>query len=139
MWLRDELAALKPDRSDLRKFSWVFGGALMALGAFAWYRGSGSSPYLLWPGLIVAAFGTIAPNALRGLYFVWMAIGLTLGAIVTRIILSLVFLVAVVPTGLIMRLLGKDPLQRELDPQAESYWIPKEYAIRDKSRLEKYF
>lgn len=139
MWLKDELALLNPDRSDLRKFSWVFGGALMALGAFAWYRGSDAAPYLLWPGLIVAAIGTVAPNALRGLYFVWMAIGLTLGAIVTRIILSLVFLVAVVPIGLAMRLVGKDPLQRELDPEADSYWIAKKYDIPDRSRLEKYF
>ena len=139
MWLKDELAALAPDRTDLRKFSWVFGGALMALGAFAWYRGSGAAPYLLWPGLVVAVVGTIVPNVLRGLYFVWMTIGLTLGAIVTRIILTLVFVVAVVPIGLIMRLLGKDPMQRKLDPEAESYWIAKTYAIRDKSRLEKYF
>ncbi len=68
-----------------------------------------------------------------------MAIGLVLGTVVTAIILTVVFVVTLTPTALVMRLLGKDPLARELDRRAESYWIPKEYEPRDRSRLRKYF
>jgi hypothetical protein len=137
MWLRDELAALDPQPSDLRKFAWVFGGALVALAALFWYKGSPIYPYLAVPGALVALVGTVAPRILRGLYFVWMAVGL--GTIVTAIILTIVFVVAITPIGLVMRLLGKDPLNRELDPEAKSYWIPKTHLIEDKSRYEKYF
>jgi hypothetical protein len=52
-----------------------------------------------------------------------MAFGLLLGRIISPIMLFLVYLIAVVPTGLIMRLAGKDPLHRRLDRDAKSYWV----------------
>jgi hypothetical protein len=30
------------------------------------------------------------------------------------------------PTGIILRLLGKDPLRLRMDPTAESYWIKRD-------------
>lgn len=139
MWLKNELAALDPGASDLRKFALVFGGALAALGGLAWYRDSHIAPFLLLPAAVVVLVGLAAPRLLRGLYYAWMAIGLVLGTVVTAIILTVVFVVVLTPTALVMRLLGKDPLARELDRRAESYWIPKEYEPRDRSRLRKYF
>ncbi|MBF0130716.1 MAG: hypothetical protein HQL33_12065, partial [Alphaproteobacteria bacterium] len=32
----------------------------------------------------------------------------------------------ILPTGLILRALGKDPLRRSFDPGAKTYWIPRE-------------
>ena len=139
MWLTEELKKLDPDRRELRRFALVLGGALLVLGSFAWYRGSGVAPYLLLPGAVIAVCGLVAPAALRWLFFTWMAIGLVLGTIMTAIILTVVFVVAITPIGLVLRLLGRDPLQRKLDPEAASYWIPKERPTNDPSRLEKYF
>ena len=36
------------------------------------------------------------------------------------------FFLTVVPTGLIMRLLGKDLLHLKFDPKADSYWIKRD-------------
>ncbi len=139
MWIVEELKKLDPDHKELRKFSWILGGAFLALGAFAWWRGSGAANYLLAPGAIIAVVGTILPGALRWLFFAWMALGLVLGTIVTSIILTLVFLLAVTPIGLIMRMVGRDPMERELDRQASTYWLPKENTSEDRTRFEKYF
>jgi hypothetical protein len=43
----------------------------------------------------------------------------------TAVILSLVYFISVAGVGLVMRLLGKDPLDRRLDREA-SYWRPHE-------------
>jgi len=43
--------------------------------------------------------------------------------IVSPVALALVFYLAIMPTGLVMRLFGKDFLRLKLDPQAKSYWI----------------
>ncbi len=139
MWIVEELKKLDPDHKELRKFSLILGGAFLALGAFAWYRGSDIANYLLIPGAVIAVVGTVLPAAIRWLFFVWMALGLVLGTIVTSIILTLVFVLAVTPIGLIMRMVGRDPMERELDPQAATYWLPKERIIDDRSRLEKYY
>ena len=39
------------------------------------------------------------------------------------LVVAVVFFVAVVPTGLIMRACGKDPLRRRRAPGAPTYWI----------------
>jgi hypothetical protein len=43
------------------------------------------------------------------------------GLINTRILLGLVFFAVVTPIGLVMRLLGRDPVRRRLEPSTESY------------------
>lgn len=139
MWIVEELKKLDPDHKELRKFSLILGGAFLALGALSWYRGTAAAPYLLIPGAAIALVGVALPGAVRWLFFVWMAIGLVLGTIMTSIILTLVFVFAVTPIGIIMRLVGRDPMHRALDPQASTYWLPKKRDTEDKSRFEKYF
>ena len=80
-------------------------------------------PALVWPGF------------LSPVYRVWMAIGYVLGWINTRIILGVVFFLLFTPMGLIMRLLGKDPMCRRFDPQLGSYRVlrslrPKDHMLR---------
>ena len=139
MWLSDELRALRPGRSDLRKFAFIVGGVLLVLGAISWYRNGPAAPYLLAPGALLGILGAIAPLVLRPLYFAWMAIGFVLGAIVTRIILFVLFVLVMIPTGLIMKIVRKDPLNRRLDPDAPTYWLPKQQTIADRSRYTKYY
>jgi hypothetical protein len=38
-----------------------------------------------------------------------------------------------------MKALGRDPMQRQLDREATTYWIPKEPPGADKSHYLKYF
>ena len=53
----------------------------------------------------------------------WFMFGLLIGSIVAPIVITLVYFVTVVPTGLIMRVLGKDLLKHRIDKDAKSYWI----------------
>ena len=59
----------------------------------------------------------ILPNKL------WFKFGILLGSIIAPIVMALVYFLTVLPTGLIMRLLGKDLLRQKLDKAAKSYWI----------------
>ena len=70
---------------------------------------------------LFAAF--VIPKALAPLNRAWMQFGLLLHKIVNPVIMGLVFFIAVTPTALIMRALGKDPLRRQLDKEATTYWI----------------
>ncbi len=69
--------------------------------------------------LLAVVFTSVLSPANR----LWMKFGELLHSIVSPIALGIVFYVAVMPTGLIMRLLGKDPLRLRFDPAAQSYWI----------------
>ena len=57
---------------------------------------------------------------------VWLKFGLLLHQIVSPVILAVMFYGTVVPIGLIMRAIGKNPLRMQRDPAAASYWIARE-------------
>lgn len=112
-----------PDVRALRQF-----GALMA-GAIALVFGL-AIPWLwdlAWPRWPWAAAGVFAvwaalwPTGLAPVYQGWMKVAHVLGWINTRLLLGLVFYGVIAPMGLIMRLLGHDPLRRRREPERHSY------------------
>ena len=56
----------------------------------------------------------------------WLAFGLLLHQVLNPIVLALLFFGAVLPTGLVMRALGKDLLRLRLKPETDSYWIARQ-------------
>ena len=48
-------------------------------------------------------------------------LGMAIGSVVSRIILGFVFFFVVTPIGLLMRAVGRDPMNRELDTSMSSY------------------
>jgi hypothetical protein len=53
--------------------------------------------------------------------------------------MGLIFVVTVIPTGLIMRALGKDLLRQKMDPAADSYWITPDPEQRRASSMKNQF
>ena len=54
-------------------------------------------------------------------YAGWKALFEGIGAVWTAVLLAVVYVVSVGPIGVVMRLAGKDPLDRGLDPEP-SFW-----------------
>jgi large-conductance mechanosensitive channel len=63
------------------------------------------------------------PTALKPLNRMWFQFGLLLHKVVNPIVMAFVFFGAVLPTGFVMRSLGKDPMRLKYQPDANSYWI----------------
>ncbi len=61
-------------------------------------------------------------KALKPGYRGWMAVAKIIGSIMTTVILGVVFFIVFVPVGLVLRLAGKDHLQRKKDADAATYW-----------------
>ena len=80
-------------------------------------------PWALALAALFLAVGILRPVWLHPLNQAWIKLGLFLGRIVNPIVMGLLFFIAVAPTALLFRLLGKDPLRLALDPGASSYWI----------------
>ena len=79
-----------------------------------------------WTGALAAfffVFACLRPVALRPLNWIWLKFGLLLHKVVNPIVMALVFFGAVVPTGVVMRALGKDLLRLKRQPDANSYGI----------------
>lgn len=125
------------DNRELRKFGFVFSLILVLLfdGLLPWLR---AHPLPLWPlyiALPVASLALVWPPALRPLYIAWMKFGAVMGAINTRIIMTVFFFVVLTPIGWLMRLGGKDPMVRAFDRAATSYRVAS--TSQDKEQMEK--
>jgi hypothetical protein len=126
--IKDEIRAARrvPSSRDLTILAALF---LVLPGLIGTYqllwKGSGSGWSWIIAGVVLAACRLIPP-LFRGIYSFWIGFSIVLGYFVSRILLTLVFLIVVTPTGLIMRALGKDPMERKLDPNATTYWQRKE-------------
>jgi Saxitoxin biosynthesis operon protein SxtJ len=110
---------------ELRTFGLVLGALFAAFfGIWPLLRHRGRP---LWPWIIASVlwlFALIWPAALSYLHRGWTRLGLALGWVNTRVILTLLFAISIVPVGLVMRLCGRDRMARKLDPGSASYRVP---------------
>jgi Saxitoxin biosynthesis operon protein SxtJ len=114
--------AARASRRELRNFGLLLGGLFaLIFGALPLVRGHHPP---LWPFVLCAALWILAilvPSALRPIHAGWTRLGLALGWVNTRIVLSLIFFIVMVPAGLVMRLLGRDKLGKRYAPGLGSY------------------
>ena len=101
------------DKKQLREFGLLIGfGFPLLIGwiipALAGHTFRIWTVWIACPSLII---GILQPGLLFYPYKVWMALGLALGWINSRIILGLVFFLVLQPIALIMKFVGYDPLK----------------------------
>jgi hypothetical protein len=97
--------------------------AFAVISLLNWWHEGYSWP---WTGGIAVVFLGVAlfhPAALKPLNRLWLKFGLLLHKVLNPIVMALVFFGTVLPTGLVMRALGKDPLRLKRRPNVNSYWI----------------
>lgn len=121
---------MQTDKKVLRKFGFVMAGAIFVIAAivhwindFAW---SQAVDVLAIIAAVFLALALVAPRLLAPIEWAWMKLAMVLNFIMTRVLLTLVFFLAVTPIGLIFKLLRKDLLGKRFDPKASTYWIPPE-------------
>jgi hypothetical protein len=118
----------------------------LVLGAFfailAFYPLIKSLPLRWWallPATLFVLAALIRPRVLAPLNRLWTKLGVVLNRIFSPVALLVVYCVAVVPTGLLLRVLGKDPLKLRADPKATSYWIQRTPPGRADEQMKRQF
>jgi hypothetical protein len=79
-----------------------------------------------WALVVAAAFlaaALVMPKILRPLNMLWTKLGMMMQRITSPVFTTLLYFVAIVPIGLLMRLVGRDPLGLQFDREAKSYWL----------------
>ena len=115
----------KLDDKELRNFGLSTGGIIGVLFGLAipWLW---NLNYPYWPWvvfLILGLSGLAAPRILRPVHHGWMKVGLAISKVTTPILMGVVFFLVVMPIGLVKRIFGRDPMDREFDQAAKSYRI----------------
>ena len=110
------------DNPGLRRFAMVF--SVIVAGLFGIVTPILFGHWSVVPWIVavgVTLWGLLAPGTVRPFYRIWMRFGMVMNAITSPVILGVVYYGVVLPYGVVLRLLGKDPLTRRWDPAAVSY------------------
>ena len=122
-----------------RKTALSVGVALLAAAAWSFWRGhSGRAEFFGGAGACLIVLGIVAPQLTLPFHVAWMKFATALGYINSRVILSIMYYGVLAPVGLVMRVAGRDPLNRRRKP-AESYWIPRPKPRQDHEQFERLF
>lgn len=115
-----------PAPGSERSFGLVFSTVFLVIGLWPLWHGA---PVRLWALTIAIVFAVIAvvyPTVLKQPNIAWFRFGMWISRFTTPIIMALIFVVAVVPTGFVLRLFGKDPMRRKIDRASSTYWLKRE-------------
>ena len=110
--------------SSNRSFGIVFFVVFLLI---ALYPLTNNEEIRIWSAIISLIFlvlGLLNSKILSPLNKLWFKFGILLGKIVSPLVMGIIFFLVVTPTGLIMRLLGKDVLNLKYNDN-KSYWINK--------------
>jgi hypothetical protein len=113
---------IPPDRSFGRTFAFIF----CAIAAYFYFFANKLILTLLILAIIFLALAQFTPKILHPLNYIWTLFGFLMSKITNPIFLCLVYFLVITPTGLMLRLFGKDILRLKLNGQEESFWIDKE-------------
>ena len=106
-----------------RSFGLVFAIVFAIIGLWPAIQGGACH---LWAIIVAVAFGSLAymwPAVLRPLNIGWFRLGTALSAIVTPIVMAVLYVTTFVPTTLLLRAARRDLLRLKREPDRASYWL----------------
>ena len=127
---------IKIEKSTNRSFGLVFFIVFLIIGLWPLANGGSVRFWSLIIALIFLFLGILNSKILTPLNVLWSRFGELLGIVIAPIVMGIIFFLVVTPTGLIMKMFGKDLLRNKFQINNESYWIKKE---KNKSSMKKQF
>lgn len=101
-----------------RSFGWTFAVIFALIGVF--------HPWVLVASAAVAVVTLTRAQWLAPLNRAWMKLGALMHAVVSPVIMGIMFFGVFTPMGWVMRRFGWDAMRRAWEPAAKSYWVRRE-------------
>ena len=122
------MAMIEINRNPSRRDLLVFGAGLAVvfavIGALRWRAGSPATAKVWWiSGLALTVMFFAVPRIRRRLYVGWMYAIYPIAWTISHVVLGVAYFLVATPIAVTLRFFGRDPLQREFDKAARSYWV----------------
>ncbi len=117
-----------PSPRDLRWFGLtLFLVALCAGSVISWRTDSWRVGQIIWgAGAGFALLYYLVPGLQQSLYVGWMYVTYPIAWIVSHSILAIIFYLILTPIGILMRFVGRDPLEKQFDSSSRTYWVSRQ-------------
>jgi membrane-bound ClpP family serine protease len=134
-----EIKNIRESQSDLKKLGLTLGIFLLLIAVILFLVGKSSYPVWGIIGLIFILSALLFPGVLKPFNKIWMSLAIILGWIMTRVILSILFYVALTSLRFIAMVFNKRFLNLKIDKSADTYWEKRENQKFDPSNYERQF
>ena len=122
--------------SSNRSFGLVFFVVFLIIALWPLKSGEEFRLWSLVLSIIFFILGVLNSKLLTPLNRLWFKFGIFLGSIVSPIVMGMVYFIVVTPTGVFMRLLGKDLLKTSKEKYTSTYWMKRN---KQQSSMRKQF
>tara|TARA_B100000989_G_scaffold220400_1_gene168233 strand:+ start:5697 stop:6098 length:402 start_codon:yes stop_codon:yes gene_type:complete len=119
-----------------KSFGIVFSILFFLIYLFGLYKNWGFSNIFLVLFIILLFLSIFAPNVLYFPNKLWGIFGHFLGNFISKIVLSIVFFIFILPFSIFFRIIGKDLINKKIDKTKNSYW---EKRVDDMKTMKKQF
>ncbi len=124
---------------ELRRCGVTVGIPLALLAGVGVWRGHTILPAVLGGAAVaLGVLALVAPRLLSPVHKLWMKIADALAWFNTRVLLGVVYYLVMTPTGIVMRLMGRDPLDRRLKDRP-TYWIDRKQHPDPRGSMDRRF
>ena len=118
---------LKPSEKQLREFGLAALVMCALLGALLFWKGTlavaGLASFCA-VGVVIFALSRVAVHLVKPIYLALIVATFPIGWVISHIVMAIFYYVIIGGVGLVFKLIGRDPLCRRYDREAQSYWIP---------------
>ncbi len=117
-----------PTRRQLNQFGFIWLGFMAFFGAMAWFKFS-APPVAVVLGMsavVIPVIGWVFPAFMRVVFVGMSFAAWPIGFVVSHVVLALVYYLVVTPIGLVMRVVGYDPMSRRSAVDGASRWVQRD-------------
>jgi len=119
----------KIQMSSNRSFGLVFFFVFLLIGLWPLHNDGTIRLWSIFISITFLFLGAVNSKLLIPLNKLWFKLGITLGNIVSPIVIAIVFFTVVTPIGLFMKMLKKDLLNLKYNKEKKTYWIKRSSSI----------
>lgn len=116
---------LDQNKTSNRNFGITFFIFFLILSLYPLIQDKNINYVFLFISIIFLFLSFLKPKVLKPLNKIWFKFGIFLGKFVSPIVMSLIFFLVITPTGLIMKVIGKNLLNLK-NENKKTYWINKD-------------
>ncbi|MCC6932293.1 MAG: hypothetical protein IT292_03455 [Deltaproteobacteria bacterium] len=121
------------DKKRLRRFGLIMALMFALIGCFSIAKLNLTFYVLGGLAIFFALSALLQPQLLKRIEYYWLMFGEKMSVVMSYILLIVTYFLIITPMSLLMRILGKRPLDLRFKTGQESYWIKAE--VKERYRL----
>ena len=113
-------------KHDLKVFALIWAGIFMLIGLLPLLKDGEIRIWAIVVSLLFGAISFIKPGLLIPFYRLWVKFGGFMGGIISKVMMFILYFGFFTPVSFVLKILGKDLLDKKIDKSQKSYWIERE-------------